>query len=507
MNRIKLISIAGLAFAASTFFIGSATAQVIVVNNDGAGEGFNDATPVAPVAGNPGTTLGQQRLNAFQAAADAWNAVLNNTVPIRVGAQLDPLTCSPTQGVLGAAGPTTAFRDFTGAPVANTWYPAALANHLAGTDLDPGGDDIGATFNSDVDDDPNCLTGLTWSYTVGGAVPAGTISFFDTVLHEIGHGLGFLTFVDITNGQRLLSFDDIYMTFLEDHSAGMSWSAMTDAQRAASVTDSGDLHWTGGLANGCGSNILTGGLAAGHATMYAPSPVELGSSVSHWDVGLAPDELMEPFATATSDQRMTNRLLAEIGWDVNLQPCPPPHNPIISGHHPVLSPHHPVLSGHHPIISGHNPILSGHNPRLSGHHPIISGHNPRLSGHNPILSGHDPRISLGGHNVIQSRGHDPVSSRSGGHSAILSQGHDPLVSSGGHSPILSSGGGHDPVMSGGGHDPMMSGFRGGRSFRHPGRMQPRGDYPSGALGHEPAVSAAYYSSPHSGRYPGMPGGR
>ena len=43
-----------------------------IVNNDGAGEGFNDTTPVAPIGGNPGTTLGQQRLNVFQAAANVW---------------------------------------------------------------------------------------------------------------------------------------------------------------------------------------------------------------------------------------------------------------------------------------------------------------------------------------------------------------------------------------------------------------------------------------------------
>jgi hypothetical protein len=43
---------------------------VIVVNQDAGGEGFNDPTPVAAVGGNPATTLGAQRLNAFQHAAD-----------------------------------------------------------------------------------------------------------------------------------------------------------------------------------------------------------------------------------------------------------------------------------------------------------------------------------------------------------------------------------------------------------------------------------------------------
>ena len=41
------------------------------------GEGFNDPTPAAPVGGNTGTTLGQQRLIAFQHAADIWGAELD----------------------------------------------------------------------------------------------------------------------------------------------------------------------------------------------------------------------------------------------------------------------------------------------------------------------------------------------------------------------------------------------------------------------------------------------
>ena len=45
-------------------------ATITIVNGDPAGVGFNDATVVAPVGGNTGTTLGQQRLNAFQAAAN-----------------------------------------------------------------------------------------------------------------------------------------------------------------------------------------------------------------------------------------------------------------------------------------------------------------------------------------------------------------------------------------------------------------------------------------------------
>ena len=52
---------------------GSAGAATItIINLDGAGEGFNDPTPAAPVGGNPGTTIGAQRLFVFNHAAGIW---------------------------------------------------------------------------------------------------------------------------------------------------------------------------------------------------------------------------------------------------------------------------------------------------------------------------------------------------------------------------------------------------------------------------------------------------
>ena len=47
-------------------------AQIAIINNNAAGVGFNDPTPAAPIGGNPGTTVGEQRLNAFRHAAEIW---------------------------------------------------------------------------------------------------------------------------------------------------------------------------------------------------------------------------------------------------------------------------------------------------------------------------------------------------------------------------------------------------------------------------------------------------
>jgi len=55
--RTALAATALLASLASSAF---ASATIVIINLDGPGEGFNDATPAAPVGGNPGTTIGAQ---------------------------------------------------------------------------------------------------------------------------------------------------------------------------------------------------------------------------------------------------------------------------------------------------------------------------------------------------------------------------------------------------------------------------------------------------------------
>jgi hypothetical protein len=49
--------------------------------------------------------------------------------------------------------------------------------------------------------------------------------------------------------------------------------------------------------------------------MYAPSVVQAGSSVSHWDTSLVPDQLLEPFYTVPiHDPSLTLDALVDLGW-------------------------------------------------------------------------------------------------------------------------------------------------------------------------------------------------
>lgn len=289
-------------------------ASVVVVNKNAAGVGFNDQTPAAPVGGNTGATLGAQRLIAFQAAADIWGALVSSSVPIRVGAQFVPLSCNATSAVLGSAGPVNGFRDFAGAPVAGTWYASALANSLAKTDLDGTQDDINANFNSNLGA-AGCLPTSGWYYGLDSKPPAGKIDFVSVLVHELAHGLGFVTFVDLASGAKALGFNDAYMRNLERHGAAPpDYPSMTNAQRVAASIDSGNLHWIGAnvrAANG----LLTAGKVGDHVRMFAPNPAQPGSSVSHWDTVATPNQIMEPSYTEPLHTPVLERqLFRDIGW-------------------------------------------------------------------------------------------------------------------------------------------------------------------------------------------------
>ncbi len=225
----------------------AANANIVIINLDGPGEGFNDPTPAKKVGGNKGTTLGAQRLNAFQYAADIWGATLDSNVTIRIQAAFNPLA----PNVLGSAGAISASRDFAGvgqfpgAEFADTWYGAALANKRAGVDLEPDTNDINAQFSSNFD----FYLGLDNKH---GAKP----DLVTVLLHEFGHGLNFQTFYNRTNGSPFQGHTDIYARYLFDRTFGLTWPQMTNSQRAASSINFGNLVWSGATVTGAVPAVL-----------------------------------------------------------------------------------------------------------------------------------------------------------------------------------------------------------------------------------------------------------
>ncbi len=314
----------------------------IIVSLDGGGEGVNDGTAATPEGGNPGVTLGAQRANAMTEALSYWADRVQSNIDIEVEVDWAALPCNAGGGVLGSAGTNTVHGNWapagggSSAPFINTWYHQALANSIANQDNDGVESDIFSSFNSDMDNNPSCVsvgglgvTSIDWYYGYDGSPTSTELDFFDTFKHEVAHGLCFSTFVDTettstpATGGKFFGSDDVFMQFLYDPTISPSdWPSMSDGQRSTSMVNNGNLLWDdAGVTALAASLPLTSGTGSGgRVRMYAPLSLTPGSSVSHWDEVLLPHELMEPIADPSPDDSLTQAAFLAMGWGGALVP-------------------------------------------------------------------------------------------------------------------------------------------------------------------------------------------
>jgi hypothetical protein len=206
---------------------------------------------------------------AFEFAAGIWEGLISSPVTIVVDADFGPLG----ENILGGAGPVTIVRDFDNAPQSSTWYPVATANQLANTDLDPDNADIDATFSSTFPD---------WDFSTEGSSDADKISFASVVLHELGHGLGFLGSMEAGNEclgppstgcYGYFGYPMIYDRFTENGSGTALLSYPNNSTTLGDQLTSGNLYF-----DSPGGNFANGG---SRVPIYAPSTWSQGSSYSH----------------------------------------------------------------------------------------------------------------------------------------------------------------------------------------------------------------------------------
>lgn len=258
----RTILLAAFLLLGSNLFAGAG--RVVIVNTDLPGVGFNDVTPANPVGGNPGVTRGEQRFNVYVKAADRWSAALDTNVDIRVRGSFAPLDCSEGSAILGQTSVMSWSANFANAPRTEIWYPAALANKFAGTDLTPSQDDMFIQFNSAIDL-PTCLGERSWYYGFDG-IEGDNDSLYHVVLHEIAHGLG-MSSRALTDFQNRPSVFDLHTL---DTTTGLRWDQMTLQQREVSLTNNGKLAWDGANVTAQAPQFL------GAATVFVvtePSPV------------------------------------------------------------------------------------------------------------------------------------------------------------------------------------------------------------------------------------------
>ena len=242
---------------------------------------------------------------AFQYAVNIWASQISSDVVISVDANWASLGTN----ILGSASPSTIHRNFTGAPESNVYYPAALANQLAASDLDGTSADISCNFGSDVN----------WYFGLDGNVPPGAYDFVTVVLHELCHGLGLIGSATVAGNTGFIGQSGspfVYDTFINDNNSSGS---ILDLNAGTSVL--GDALTGGGL-------VWAGpeGLAAAVAPpgIYAPDPWEPGASFSHLreDMYLSgdPNALMTP--NLNTGEAIHNPgpivmgMFADMGWGV-----------------------------------------------------------------------------------------------------------------------------------------------------------------------------------------------
>ena len=199
----------------------------------------------------------------LQAAVDVWAENFESKVPIHIEATWGR---SSSYSILGSARPGNYFANFAGSPDPSLWYPSALANALAGRDLDGDTPEMIITVNSLAD----------W-YRGGGVGPSKTEYDLQSVmLHEMAHGLGFLStsnydeFFGYGSIDQPTPFDAYVQT-----GDGRRLSDLPSPSLELGEALTSKLVWSG--ANGIAAN---GGVKP---LLHSPKKYEDGSSTSHLD--------------------------------------------------------------------------------------------------------------------------------------------------------------------------------------------------------------------------------
>ena len=258
---------------------------------------------------------------AFQYAVDIWASFIQTSVPIKIDATFEDL--GGVEGgflTLGSAGPT--YRVIP--PGYNVWMVSALGDAIAGTDIATGEADIEANFNSNAD----------WYYGTDGNIPTGEWDFVTIALHEIAHGLGFISKaqveevggvtvgklrIPLTNSIKAPTFYIYNMFVVNGSGAGITSFEDPSAALFAQFT-SNNLFWDG--AEGKEAN------GGNRPKLYVPAPWDPGSSYDHLDEDTfpagTPNSLMTPFTTRSEANHhpgpITLGMFEDIGWVINKAP-------------------------------------------------------------------------------------------------------------------------------------------------------------------------------------------
>ena len=239
-----------------------------------------------------------------QAAVDVWAANFESKVPIYIEATWER---SRSFSILGSARPGNYLSNFPGAPDSTLWYPSALANALAGKDLDGNNPEMIITVNSLAN----------WFRGTGVGPSKSEYDLQSVILHEMAHGFGFLS----TD-----NYDDFFGYGSIDQPTPYTAYVQTGDGRRLSDLPSPSLELGEALTSKLVWSGLQGIAANGGVKplLYTPKIYEDGSSVSHLDEATfsdaGPDRVMSPNLDAGEIFHEPGSLLLAMMQDLRVKP-------------------------------------------------------------------------------------------------------------------------------------------------------------------------------------------
>ncbi len=252
----------------------------------------------------------QEAKASFQAAVEIWEYLIDSDIPIYIQATW---SSSLDDNVLGSCGATYFGHNFEGALQKDTYYPIALVEKLLREEVTNESDpDMAARFNSKIN----------WYYGTDGNPPFNKYDLISTVLHEIGHGLGFIGFMD-KNGLvgSYDGFGDHEPTSFDRYIATGTGQKLTDTNTFPNPSSE--------LGNQLTSNslwfyspVFVNSASNPKPRLYAPFTWNDGSSVYHLNDATYPSGTINSLMTHAAGMGesildpgpITLGILADIGW-------------------------------------------------------------------------------------------------------------------------------------------------------------------------------------------------
>ena len=241
---------------------------------------------------------------SIQKAIDTWSENFASKVPVNVNVTW---TKAPNSSVLASASAKNIFSNFNGAPDKTLYYPSALANALAGIDLDTAEPEL----------EVNVSAGDFWYYGLDGKCPTNKYDLVSVILHEMAHGLGFMSGTYYDSATKVGRF--LQPTAFDAYAQLPDGRRLVDLpspsiEMGSAITST--LYWSG--ANGVKANNSVKPL------LFTPAIYEQGSSVSHLDEktfsNTAENAVMTPNLSAGEVFHLPGALLLAMFEDLRMKP-------------------------------------------------------------------------------------------------------------------------------------------------------------------------------------------